>query len=45
MHRLSWGVPIGRLAEVDPSFKQVLLRPKLTGVVAQVHDVARQITV
>ncbi|MBC6480408.1 MAG: tetratricopeptide repeat protein [Hormoscilla sp. GM7CHS1pb] len=45
MHRLSWGVPIGRLPEVDPSFKEVLPRPLLTGVAAQVHDVARQITV
>jgi len=45
MHGLSWGVPIGRLAEVDPSFKQVLPRPELTGVAAQVNDVARQITV
>ncbi|MGK7900211.1 MAG: tetratricopeptide repeat-containing serine protease family protein [Hormoscilla sp.] len=44
MHGLSWGVPIGRLPEVDPSFN-VLPGPLLTGVAAEVLDVARQITV
>ena len=58
MNRLSWGVPIGRLAEVDPSFEVALRppdvepspspvpsRPSLTGVAAEVDEVARQITV
>ncbi|MGK7902310.1 MAG: trypsin-like peptidase domain-containing protein [Hormoscilla sp.] len=47
MNRLSWGVPIGRLASVDPSFAEDFSpeRPSLTGVAAEVLDIARQITV
>ena len=45
LNRVSWGIPIGRLLEVEPSFGETALYASLTGVAAEVNKIAQEITV
>jgi len=50
LNRVSWGIPIGRLLEVEPSFGETgpyaTFDPaSLTGVAAEVNKIAQEITV